>query len=396
MVKFSEEAKSLHASDIREILKVTENPEIISFAGGLPAPELFPIDEMMKVDVEILKKEGRQAVQYSTTEGYVPLRKQIAKRMKTSFHTDCTYEDIIITAGSQQGLSLLGQLFLNEGDIVLVESPTYMGATTAFAVNFPNFVEVETDDKGMVPEALEAAIEKYGDRVRLMYVIPEFQNPTGITWPLERRKAIMDIMNKHDIPVIEDDPYGELRYEGETMPTLKSLDTQGNVIFLGSFSKIFMPGLRIGWMVAAHDILDKAVMLKQTVDLQTSSFAQRQASYYIDMYDLDAHVKQIRDLYGKRRTLMYDSMKKYFPEGVSFTYPEGGLFTWVTLPEGLDAKAMMPEVIEKKVAYVPGGAFYPNGGNANHFRLNYSNMPEDRIGEGIKRLAEVLKEKIGK
>ena len=256
MVKFSEEAKSLHASDIREILKVTENPEIISFAGGLPAPELFPIDEMMKVDVEILKKEGRQAVQYSTTEGYVPLRKQIAKRMKTSFHTDCTYEDIIITAGSQQGLSLLGQLFLNEGDIVLVESPTYMGATTAFAVNFPNFVEVETDDKGMVPEALEAAIEKYGDRVRLMYVIPEFQNPTGITWPLERRKAIMDIMNKHDIPVIEDDPYGELRYEGETMPTLKSLDTQGNVIFLGSFSKIFMPGLRIGWMVAAHDILE--------------------------------------------------------------------------------------------------------------------------------------------
>ena len=279
MVKFSEEAKSLHASDIREILKVTENPEIISFAGGLPAPELFPIDEMMKVDVEILKKEGRQAVQYSTTEGYVPLRKQIAKRMKTSFHTDCTYEDIIITAGSQQGLSLLGQLFLNEGDIVLVESPTYMGATTAFAVNFPNFVEVETDDKGMVPEALEAAIEKYGDRVRLMYVIPEFQNPTGITWPLERRKAIMDIMNKHDIPIIEDDPYGELRYEGETMPTLKSLDTQGNVIFLGSFSKIFMPGLRIGWMVAEHDILDKAVMLKQTVDLQTSSFAQRQASY---------------------------------------------------------------------------------------------------------------------
>lgn len=310
MVMFSEEAKSLHASDIREILKVTENPEIISFAGGLPAPELFPIDEMMKVDVEILKKEGRQAVQYSTTEGYIPLRKQIAARMKSSFNTDCTYEDIIITAGSQQGLSLLGQLFLNEGDVVLVESPTYMGATTAFAVNFPQFVEVETDDKGMVPEALEKAIEKYGDRVRLMYVIPEFQNPTGITWPLERRKAVMDIMNKHDIPVIEDDPYGELRYEGQTMPTLKSMDTKGNVIFLGSFSKIFMPGLRIGWMVAHQDILEKAVMLKQTVDLQSSSFAQRQASYYIDMYDLDAHVAKIRELYGKRRTLMYDSMKK--------------------------------------------------------------------------------------
>lgn len=396
MVKFSEEAKSLHASDIREILKVTENPEIISFAGGLPAPELFPIDEMMKVDVEILKKEGRQAVQYSTTEGYVPLRKQIAKRMKTSFHTDCTYEDIIITAGSQQGLSLLGQLFLNEGDIVLVESPTYMGATTAFAVNFPNFVEVETDDKGMVPEALEAALEKYGDRVRLMYVIPEFQNPTGITWPVERRKAFMDLINQYDFPVLEDDPYGELRYDGDKVPSLKSMDTKGNIIFLGSFSKILMPGLRIAWMVADPVIIDKVVKLKQAVDLQASSFGQRQTSYYIDMFDLDEHVAKIKALYKKRRDLMCESMKKYFPEGITFTYPEGGLFTWVTLPEGMDAKELMPKVLAKNVAYVPGGPFYPHGGNANHFRLNYSNMPEDRIVEGIKRLAEVLKEKIGK
>ena len=393
---FSDLAMNLKASEIRELLKLTTMPEVISFAGGLPAPELFPTEQLKKVDDAVLTKEGREALQYGTTEGYNPLRKQIAARMKQAFMVDCDIDNITITSGSQQGLSMLAQIFIDPGDVVLVESPTYMGATTAFAVNFPNFVEVETDDKGMVPEALEAALEKYGDRVRLMYVIPEFQNPTGITWPLERRKATMDIMNKNDIPIIDDDPYGELRYEGESMPTLKSMDTQGNVIFLGSFSKIFMPGLRIGWMVAAHDILEKAVMLKQTVDLQTSSFAQRQASYYIDMYDLDAHVKQIRTLYGKRRTLMYDSMKKYFPEGVSFTYPEGGLFTWVTLPEGLDAKAMMPEVIEKKVAYVPGGAFYPNGGHANHFRLNYSNMPEDRIVEGIKRLAEVLNEKIGK
>ena len=393
MVMFSEEAKSLHASDIREILKVTENPEIISFAGGLPAPELFPIDEMMKVDVEILKKEGRQAVQYSTTEGYIPLRKQIAARMKSSFHTDCTYEDIIITAGSQQGLSLLGQLFLNEGDVVLVESPTYMGATTAFAVNFPQFVEVETDDKGMVPEALEKAIEKYGDRVRLMYVIPEFQNPTGITWPLERRKAVMDIMNKHDIPVIEDDPYGELRYEGQTMPTLKSMDTKGNVIFLGSFSKIFMPGLRIGWMVAHHDILEKAVMLKQTVDLQSSSFAQRQASYYIDMYDLDAHVAKIRELYGKRRTLMYDSMKKYFPQGLSFTYPEGGLFTMAFLPDGMDSQPFVREAIQRGVLCVPGSAFLADEKQvSNAFRLNYSTPTDEQIVKGIEILGKLTHE----
>ena len=396
MVKFSEVAKSLHASDIREILKVTENPEIISFAGGLPAPELFPIEDMKKVDVAILEKEGRQALQYSTTEGYVPLRKHIAERMKSAFQTDCSYENIIITAGSQQGLSLLGNIFLNKDDIVLVESPTYMGATTAFNVKFPQFIEVPTDDKGMIPEELDKIIAKYGDRIRLMYVIPDFQNQTGITWPLERRKAFMNIINQHDIPVIEDDPYGELRYEGKSLPTLKSMDTKGNVIFFGSFSKILMPGLRLGWMVAAPEILEKAVMLKQTVDLQSSSFAQRQVSYYMDMFDLDAHVQEIRNLYGKRRTLMYDSMKKYFPEGVSFTYPEGGLFTWVTLPEGMDAKAMMPKVIDKKVAYVPGTAFYPNGGNANHFRLNYSNMPEDRIVEGIKRLADVLKEEIAK
>ena len=393
---FSDLAMNLKASEIRELLKLTTMPEVISFAGGLPAPELFPTEQLKKVDDAVLTKEGREALQYGTTEGYTPLRKQIAARMKQAFMVDCDIDNITITSGSQQGLSKLAQIFINPGDIVLVESPTYLGALNAFKLCKPEFVEVPTDEKGIIPEELKKILEKYGDRVRMMYVIPEFQNPTGITWPLERRKAIMDIMNKHDIPVIEDDPYGELRYEGETMPPLKSLDTQGNVIFLGSFSKIFMPGLRIGWMVAAHDILEKAVMLKQTVDLQTSSFAQRQASYYIDMYDLDAHVKPIRDLYGKRRTLMYDSMKKYFPEGVSFTYPEGGLFTWVTLPEGLDAKAMMPEVIEKKVAYVPGGAFYPNGGHANHFRLNYSNMPEDRIVEGIKRLAEVLKEKIGK
>ena len=229
-----------------------------------------------------------------------------------------------------------------------------------------------------------------------MYVIPEFQNPTGITWPLERRKAVMDIMNKYEIPVIEDNPYGELRYDGERVPTLKSLDTKGNVIFLGSFSKIFMPGFRIGWMVANPEIIDKVVKLKQAVDLQTSSFGQRQAAYYMDMFDLDKHVATIRKLYGERRTLMYDCMKKYFPEGVTFTYPEGGLFTWVTLPEGMDAKELMPKVLDRQVAYVPGGPFYPNGGNANHFRLNYSNMPPERIEEGIKRLGEVLHSELGK
>ena len=395
-MKFSDLAMGLKASEIRELLKLTTMPEVISFAGGLPAPELFPLEELKKVDVEILSKEGQLAVQYGTTEGYLPLREKIAARMKKAFQVDCTPEEIVITSGSQQGLSLLAQIFLNKDDVILVESPTYLGAINAFKLCDPKFVEVPTDEKGIIPEELEKILAEYGDRVRLMYVIPEFQNPTGITWPMERRKAFMDIVNKYDFPVIEDDPYGELRYDGDVVPSLKSMDTKGNIIFLGSFSKIFMPGLRIAWMVADPVIIDKVVKLKQAVDLQSSSFAQRQASYFIDMFDLDAHVEKIKALYGKRRTLMYDSMKEYFPEGVTFTYPEGGLFTWVTLPENMDAKEIMPKVLEKNVAYVPGGPFYPNGGNANHFRLNYSNMPEDRIVEGIKRLGAVLKEEMGK
>ena len=395
-MKFSDLAMGLKASEIRELLKLTTMPEVISFAGGLPAPELFPLEELKKVDVEILSKEGQLAVQYGTTEGYLPLREKIAARMKKAFQVDCTPEEIVITSGSQQGLSLLAQIFLNKDDVILVESPTYLGAINAFKLCDPKFVEVPTDEKGIIPEELEKILAEYGDRVRLMYVIPEFQNPTGITWPMERRKAFMDIVNKYDFPVIEDDPYGELRYDGDVVPSLKSMDTKGNIIFLGSFSKIFMSGLRVAWMVADPVIIDKVVKLKQAVDLQSSSFAQRQASYFIDMFDLDAHVEKIKALYGKRRTLMYDSMKEYFPEGVTFTYPEGGLFTWVTLPENMDAKEIMPKVLEKNVAYVPGGPFYPNGGNANHFRLNYSNMPEDRIVEGIKRLGAVLKEEMGK
>ena len=395
-MQFSNLAMNLKASEIPELLKLTTMPEIISFAGGLPAPELFPTEDLKKVDEAVLTKEGQAALQYGTTEGYTPLREQIAGRMKKSFMVDCTPENIVITSGSQQGLSLLAQIFLNPGDVVLVESPTYLGAINAFKLCGPEFVEVPTDDKGIIPEELEKILAKYGDRVRMMYVIPEFQNPTGITWPMERRKAFMDIINRYDFPVLEDDPYGELRFDGDKVPSLKSMDTKGNIIFLGSFSKILMPGLRIAWMVADPTIIDKVVKLKQAVDLQSSSFGQRQTSFFIDMYDLDAHVAKIKELYKKRRNLMCDSMKEYFPEGITFTYPEGGLFTWVTLPEGMDAKELMPKVLAKNVAYVPGGPFYPHGGNANHFRLNYSNMPEERIVEGIKRLAEVLKEELAK
>ncbi|EFD94670.1 aminotransferase, class I/II [Megasphaera lornae] len=393
-MKFSTLASGLKASEIREILKLTTQPEIISFAGGLPAPEFFPIEELKKVDAEILEKEGMQAVQYGTTEGYLPLREKIAEHMKTAFGVDCSAEELMITSGSQQGLSLLSQIFLDPDDVVLVESPTYLGAINAFTLQHPRFIEVPTDEQGIIPEALEKILQEHGKAVRLMYVIPEFQNPTGITWTEERRKAFMKVVGAYDFPIIEDDPYGELRYDGEKMKALKSLDTKGQLIFLGSFSKIFMPGLRLAWMAASPEILDKAVKLKQAVDLQSSSFAQRQAYYYMKRYDINEHVRNLVQVYGKRRTLMCETMKQYFPQGITFTYPEGGLFTWVTLPEGMDATALMPKVLAEKVAYVPGGPFYPHGGHRNHFRLNYSNMPEDRIEEGVKRLAAVLTEEM--
>jgi 2-aminoadipate transaminase len=395
MVKFSEFANTLQSSDIAALLKLTEQPEVISFAGGLPAPELFPIEDLKKVDLAILEKEGRQAVQYGTTEGYKPLREEVAKRMKAKFGVESKADDIVITTGSQQALFILAQILVNRDEYILMESPSYMGAIMAFDPVFPNYTEVPTDDKGMIPEELDKILAA-NDKIRMIYVIPDFQNPTGITWPLERRKAFMEVIKKYDVVVVEDDPYGELRYDGENLPSLKSMDTQDKVVFLGTFSKILMPGLRLGWTIANPAIIDKFVKFKQAVDLGTSTFGQRQAAYYMQMCDVDAHVKEICALYGKRRSLMCDSMKKYFPAEVTYTYPEGGLFTWVTLPENIDAKAIMPKCLAQNVAYVPGGIFYPNGGHGNHFRLNYSNMPEDRIVEGIKRLGTVLKEEIAK
>ena len=395
MTKFSSFAQTLQSSDIADLLALTDKPEVISFAGGLPAPELFPIEEMKKVDIAIYEKEGRKAVQYGTTEGYVPLREEICRRMKNKFFVDCEPKDVVVTTGSQQALFILSQILVDMDETVCMESPSYMGAIMAFDPVRPKYIEVPTDDKGIVPEQLDKILAS-DDSIRMIYVIPEFQNPTGITWPVERRKQFMDVINKYDVTVLEDDPYGEIRYDIDKLPSLKSMDTQGKVVFLGSFSKIFMPGLRLGWIVANPQIVDKFIKYKQAVDLGTSTFGQRQAAYFCQMFDMEKHIKDICALYGKRRTLMYDSMKKYFPEGVTFTYPQGGLFTWVTLPEQLDAKEMMPKCLAKNVAYVPGSIFYPNGGHGNHFRLNYSNMPEDRIVEGIKRLGDVLKEELAK
>lgn len=393
MIKFADRMNLLKGSEIRELLKLTEQPDIISFAGGLPAPELFPVSEMAQAASEVMEEKGCVALQYTTTEGYRPLREKIAERMaaKNGIKTDADH--ILMTSGSQEGLDFSGRVFLNKGDVVLLESPSYLGAINAFKTCEPRFVEVPTDKDGMIMEELEKILETT-ENVKMIYVIPDFQNPSGRTWPLERRMKFMEIINKFEIPVIEDNPYGELRFKGEYLPSLKSLDEKGLVVFLGSFSKILAPGYRLGWICASEEILAKYNYIKQGASLQSSTIGQLEVDRFLETNDLDAHVEKINDVYGKRCELMIKTMEETFPDCVSFTHPDGGLFTWVVLPEYMDAKVLAPQCIEKKVAYVPGGSFFPNGGHENTFRLNYSNMPGDKIVEGIKRIAEVIKDNI--
>jgi len=388
---FAKRMEHLKVSAIREILKITVNPEIISFAGGLPAPELFPLEEMKQVAVAVLEEAGSEALQYSTTEGFMPLRKQIALRMKSKFDIPVTPDNIQIISGSQQGLDLSGKLFLDEEDVVLCESPTYLAAISAFKAYNPKFIEVPTDDDGMIIEELEKIL-KNTPKIKLIYVIPDFQNPTGRSWSLERRQKFMELINLYEIPVIEDNPYGELRFEGEALPALKSLDKKGLVIFFSTFSKIFCPGLRVGWIVAEKRFLEKYTLVKQGTDLHTSSINQREISKYIELYDLDANVEKIRKVYKKRRDVMIETMEKEFPKEIKYTHPKGGLFLWVELPVPIKAEKLLMQCLQQSVAFVPGDSFFPNGGVENALRLNYSNMSEERIIEGIKRLAKVIRE----
>lgn len=388
--EFAERMNNLEASVIREILKVTERPEVISFAGGLPAPETFPIEAIKEANQKVLEESGRKALQYSTTEGYNPLRKWIAERMNKTLNTDFSFENILITHGSQQGLDLLGKIFLNKDDVVLCESPTYLAAISAFKAYECNFIEVPTDKEGMIVDELEKIL-KTTKNVKLIYTIPTFQNPTGITWTLERRKGVSELADKYNTIVIEDNPYGELRFKGENLPALKSFDKTGNVVCLGTFSKIFCPGYRIAWVAAHKDIIEKLVVIKQSTDLQCNTIAQMEIAKFLELNDIDKHIGKIRELYKKRCNLAMETMEKEFPENVSFNRPDGGLFSWVELPSNVNARELLEECLKQNVAFVPGGPFFPNGGKENYFRINYSNMPEERIVEGLKILGRIIK-----
>ena len=390
MVQYANRMNQLKGSEIRELLKLTARPDIISFAGGLPAPELFPVEEMKAAAVAVMEESGRQALQYSTTEGFPRLREQIAQRMleKNKIKTDPDH--ILVTSGSQQGLDYSARVFLDEGDVVLMESPSYLGAINAFKCCEPKFVEVPTDEGGMIMEELDKILATT-ERVKMIYVIPDFQNPTGRTWSMERRLKFMEIINKYGIPTIEDNPYGELRFKGEYQPALKSMDTEGLIIYMGTFSKIMAPGYRIGWTCANEEIIEKLNLIAQAAALQTSTIAPMIIAKYMDMFDLDKHVDKIRETYKHRCELMINTMRETFPPEAKFTDPDGGLFTWVELPDYVNTRDLAAIALENNVAFVPGSGFFPNGGNNCCMRLNYSCMPDERIVEGVHRLAEVIK-----
>jgi DNA-binding transcriptional MocR family regulator len=381
--------QDLRASDIREILKVTQQSDVISFAGGLPASELLPAAEMAELARKVLLEDGVRALQYAPTEGLDILRELIADRLRRLWDFQCSTDEVLIVSGSQQALDLTGKAFLDEGDVILCESPTYLGAIGAFRAYRPTFVEVPTDDDGMVPTELESRLSSL-DRVKLIYVVPDFQNPSGRRWSVERRHQLAELAGRFEVPVIEDAPYAELCFEGEPMPPVAALGDACTVIYLGTCSKILSPGMRLGWVVADSELLRRYVLVKQGTDLHTSSLIQLLAARFMVDHDCDAHIERIRGVYRGRRDAMIAALERHFPEDVRFTRPAGGLFLWAELPEGLDARRLLQHALEERVAFVPGEPFFPNGGHDNTMRLNFSAMPEERITEGILRLGRVL------
>ena len=393
-IRFSSTLEAIKGSDLGPLLALTAKPEVISFAGGLPAPQTFPLKELTECAVKVREQDGAGAMQYGPSMGFMQLRQDIADRMNRMYGPmgmdKVEPKNIIITTGSQQGLDILGRVFLDKDDVVLIESPSYLGAINAFELNQPKFVEVPTDGEGMIPEELEKILETT-ERVKFIYVIPNYQNPTGICWSLERRQALMALAAKYEIPVVEDNPYGDLRFEGEEINPLISMDPKHLVIYSGTFSKTLAPGMRLAWLVANDQIMAKIDLVKGATDLSTPGTTQRECAMYMENYDFEGHIKENCALYAKRRDAMCEAIKKYFPENVKCTYPHGGLFLWVELPEGIDARKMLMACIENNVAYVPGDSFFPASKKKNYFRLNFSYNDESVIEEGIKRLGEALK-----
>jgi 2-aminoadipate transaminase len=389
------------SSAIRELLKLTEKPDIISFGGGLPAPDVFPVDDFAAACDRVLHEFGAQALQYGTTEGYLPLREMIA-RHTARYGIKITPDNILITSGSQQALDLLGKVFINPGDRILVEEPTYLGALQAWNAYGAEYVTVPMDEDGMITDVLEEALRA---GPKFIYVLPNFQNPTGVTLSVERRQALLELADRYGVPIIEDDPYGQLRYEGNHLPSVVTLDGQfresgsmpyrGNVIYLSTFSKTLSPGIRLAWVVAPQEVIRKLVQAKQGADLHTATFNQMVAYEVSRGGFLDRHVWMIRRVYGERRNIMLEAIEDFFPKGVRWTHPQGGLFLWGMLPEGMLSRQVLEKAIEQKVAFVPGDSFYARGGGENTMRINFSNATPEKIRIGIERLGSVIRQQMG-
>lgn len=390
----------LKASEIRELLKLTQQPDIISFAGGLPNPEVFPVAEIQECIDHVLSKHAHGALQYGPTEGHNKLRAKISERMQEKYKMNIDMHNVMITSGSQQALSILGMLFLNPHDKVIVSAPTYLGALQCFNAYQAAYEAIPLDNDGMRIDLLEEKLEsmaRVGDHPKLLYVIPTFQNPSGVTMVAERRKRLLDLAEAYDFIIVEDNPYGELRYSGDHMRTIKSYDDRGRVVYLGTFSKIFAPGLRLAWVVAPEAILQKMAIIKQSMDLCTNPFGQYVVFEFMYRGMLDKHIEVIKALYHHKRDLMMEAMDRHFPkESVNWVRPDGGMFTWVTLPDHVDTRDMFPRAIAEKVAYVVGSAFYPLGGGHNTMRLNFSYSPDEDIKIGIERLGNVIRTEIEK
>jgi 2-aminoadipate transaminase len=394
--RYAQRTLQMKSSAIRELLKLTERPDIISFAGGLPAPEVFPVEEFKEACLRVLETQGPVALQYGTTEGYLPLRDMIA-RHTTRYGIEVTADNILITSGSQQALDLLGKIFINRGDRIIVESPTYLGALQAWNMYGAQYVTVQSDENGMVTEELEAALRA---GPKFIYVLPNFQNPTGVTLSLERRQRLVELADRYGVPIIEDDPYGQLRFEGSHIPSIVVLDEKlhprnghytGNVIYLSTFSKTLAPGIRLAWVIAPPEVIRKMVQAKQGADLHTATFNQIVAYEVGRAGFLDKHVEHIRSVYRERRDVMLDSLDEHMPAGVNWTHPLGGLFLWATLPETMQSVDVLQDAVAQKVAFVPGFSFYPCGGGHNTMRLNFSNASPAMINEGIGRLGRVVR-----
>ncbi|CAN1577301.1 ARO8 Transcriptional regulators containing a DNA-binding HTH domain and an aminotransferase domain (MocR family) and their eukaryotic orthologs [Paracoccaceae bacterium] len=388
--KYAQRMAKVQPSAIGELLALGADPSIISFGGGYPDATLFPAEQLNAVFHEIIRETGGAAMQYAPSNGLPHLRAQIAGLM-TADGMACTGDDVLILQGSQQGLDFAARMLIDPGDVIITEDPTFLGALIAFAPSQPDYAVVPVDADGMQTDRLETVLAA-NPRAKMIYTVPDFQNPTGVTLSLDRRKQLITLANRHDLIVLEDTPYRHIRFTGQNLPTLKSLDTEGRVIHLGSFSKVLVPGLRIGWAVASPDILGRMGLLKVAADTQTSTLNMAAASLFLDRYDLAAHILKLRTAYADKKEAMLDAIRQHFPQDVAATDPEGGLFTWLTFPEGFNATDFMRDVAlpQARVAYVPGATFFPLTPRANHARLNFSAPSLDAIQTGIAALGRAL------